>query len=104
MRKLCHPNEPFHYARLLRISYPPMRSKGLLWLKEAMQLYAGGAFCLLEYGIQIPLQPGDLLITATAREWHRNVTPVQGEKYSIVAYYRTGVDNPKMKPGKSVPS
>lgn len=66
--------------------------------------YAGGAFCLLEYGIQIPVQPGDLLIAATAREWHCNVTPVQGEKYSIVCYYRTGVDNPKMRPGKSVPT
>jgi hypothetical protein len=65
--------------------------------------YTGGAFCLLEYGIQIPVQPGDLLIAATAREWHCNVTPVQGEKYSIVCYYRTGVDNPKMRPGKSVP-
>ena len=65
--------------------------------------YTGGAFCLVEYGIQIPVQPGDLLIAATAREWHCNVTPVQGEKYSIVCYYRTGVDNPKMKPGKSVP-
>jgi hypothetical protein len=65
--------------------------------------YTGGTFCLLEYGIQIPVQPGDLLIAATAREWHCNLTPVQGEKYSIVCYYRTGVDNPKMKLGKSVP-
>jgi hypothetical protein len=64
--------------------------------------YSGGAFCLLEYGIQIPVQPGDLLIAATAREWHCNLTPVQGEKYSLVCYYRTGVDNPKMTSGKSV--
>jgi hypothetical protein len=66
--------------------------------------YTGGTFCLLEYGIQVPVLPGDLLIAATAREWHCNLTPVQGEKYSIVCYYRTGVDNPKMTQRKSVPS
>jgi len=66
--------------------------------------YTGGAFCLLEYGIQIPVQPGDLLIAATAREWHCNVTPVQGEKYSIVGYYQAGLGNPKRKLGKSVPN
>jgi hypothetical protein len=56
--------------------------------------FAGGEFCLLEYGLRIPVQPGDLLIAQTGREWHTNLTPVRGTKYSIVTYYRKGTGNP----------
>jgi hypothetical protein len=55
----------------------------------------GGPFSLLEYGLKIPVKPGDVLIAATAREWHVNLTPVQGTKYSIVGYYRRGLASPK---------
>jgi hypothetical protein len=61
--------------------------------------YKGGEFCLLEYGLKIPVKPGDVLIAATAREWHVNLTPVQGVKYSIVCYYRWGLANPKRLAG-----
>lgn len=58
--------------------------------------YEGGAFCLPEYGIKIPVQPGDALIGATAREWHCNLTPVRGTKYSIVCYYLWRLTSQKM--------
>jgi hypothetical protein len=51
----------------------------------------GGEFCLLEYGLKIPVRPGDVLIAATCREWHVNLTPVKGTKYSIVCYFRGGL-------------
>jgi hypothetical protein len=64
--------------------------------------FSGGTFCLIEYGIKIPVRPGDILIAQTTREWHYNTTPVKGTKYSIVCYYRRGLANPKWKLGKSV--
>ena len=42
---------------------------------------------MIEYGIKIPVKPGDLLIAQTTREWHCNTTPVAGIKYSLVCYY-----------------
>jgi len=59
--------------------------------------YEGGVFCLPEYGLKIPVQPGDVLIALTAREWHCNLTPVRGTKYSIVCYYQWRLTNPKMR-------
>lgn len=53
--------------------------------------YSGGDFCLIQYGLKIPVKPGDILIAASAREWHCNLTPVKGTKYSIVCYYRRGL-------------
>jgi hypothetical protein len=50
--------------------------------------FTGGTFCLLEYGVKIPVQPGDVLICQSTREWHCNIKPVDGLKYSIVAYYK----------------
>jgi hypothetical protein len=58
--------------------------------------YSGGAFCFLEYGVQIAVRPGDVLIATTPRDWHCNLTPVVGEKYSIVAYFRRSLANEKM--------
>jgi len=43
--------------------------------------YSGGEFCQIEYGLKIPVKPGDILIAASAREWHCNLTPVKGTKY-----------------------
>jgi hypothetical protein len=56
----------------------------------------GGVFCFLEYGLKIPVGPGDILIGQTHKEWHLNLTPVQGTKYSMVVYYRRNMANPKM--------
>jgi hypothetical protein len=53
--------------------------------------YSGGEFCLLQYGLKIPVKPGDILIAATCREWHLNLTPVKGTKYSIICYFRRGL-------------
>jgi hypothetical protein len=55
---------------------------------------SGGEFCLLEYGLRIPIKPGDVLIAATCREWHVNLTPVRGTKYSIITYFRRGLTSP----------
>jgi hypothetical protein len=50
--------------------------------------YTGGSFCLVQYGIEIKVQPGDLLIAATPYHWHANLSPVEGEKYSIICYFK----------------
>jgi hypothetical protein len=50
--------------------------------------YDGGAFCFVEFGVQIAVKPGDLLIASTPRDWHANLTPVKGTKYSIVCYFK----------------
>jgi len=64
--------------------------------------FDGGTFCLIEYGITIPVTPGDLLICQTSREWHTNLGPVNGEKYSVVAYYRPCLVNPRYATGPSM--
>jgi hypothetical protein len=66
------------------------------------QGFSGGTFCLIEYGYKIPVKPGDLLIAQTTREWHTNISPVQGEKFSVVAYSRKQLSNPVWKIGPSV--
>jgi hypothetical protein len=50
--------------------------------------YKGGTFCFVEFGIQIAVQPGDILIAATPRHLHCNIEPIKGLKYSVVAYFR----------------
>jgi hypothetical protein len=50
--------------------------------------YSGGAFCFVEYGVQIAVRPGDFLIASTPTDWHANLTRVVGEKYSVVAYFK----------------
>ena len=59
----------------------------------------GGEFCFIEYGLKISVRPGDLLLGATMREWHCNLTPVQGTKYSITCYYRRGLGSLKRRKG-----
>ena len=59
----------------------------------------GGEFALIEYGLKIPVTPGDLLIGATMREWHLNLTPVRGTKYSVICYYRRGLGSLKRREG-----
>jgi len=49
--------------------------------------YNGGVFCFVEYGIQIAVRPGDMLIANTPAHWHCNVAKITGTKYSIVAYF-----------------
>ena len=50
--------------------------------------YKGGRFCLLEFGLQIAVQPGDILIANTPKHWHCNIEPIRGIKYSVVAYFK----------------
>ncbi|MFZ0951640.1 MAG: hypothetical protein WAN17_05195 [Candidatus Sulfotelmatobacter sp.] len=68
--------------------------------------YSGGAFCFIEYGVEIRVRPGDLLIGATPKNWHCNLSPVQGLKYSVIAYSKKALrrqnpllpeDSPKPK-------
>lgn len=58
--------------------------------------YSGGTFCFVKYGVTIAVKPGDILIASTPRDWHCNLTPVQGLKYSLVAYYKKTLHSPKM--------
>ena len=46
----------------------------------------GGEFCFPQYALKVPVKPGDLLIAATSREWHCNLSPVVGLKFSVVCY------------------
>lgn len=39
--------------------------------------YTGGEFLFPQYGVSIPIQPGDVLIAATHREWHCNFKKVE---------------------------
>jgi hypothetical protein len=55
--------------------------------------YSGGEFCFPQYGVSIPIQPGDVLIAATHREWHCNFKQVHGMRYSIIGYFREGLKN-----------
>ncbi len=63
--------------------------------------FTGGTFCFIEYGIKVPVQPGDILIAQTTREWHCNVGQVKGVKYSLVCYYKRGLANPILERKKS---
>lgn len=58
--------------------------------------YDGGAFCFVEFGVQIAVRPGDLLIASTPRDWHANLTPVKGTKYSIVCYFKKVLTHPRL--------
>jgi hypothetical protein len=48
----------------------------------------GGTFCFVEFGLQIAVKPGDILIANTPAHWHCNIGAVEGLKYSIVAYFK----------------
>ena len=50
--------------------------------------YTGGEFVLPQYGICVPIQPGDVLICQTHKEWHGNWRKVEGHRYSIIGYRR----------------
>lgn len=50
--------------------------------------FTGGSLLFPQYGLEIPIQPGDLLIAATHREWHCNVRKRVGTRYSLITYYR----------------
>lgn len=49
--------------------------------------YEGGVFCFVEFGIQIAVKPGDVLIANTPAHWHCNIGKITGVKYSVVAYF-----------------
>ena len=55
----------------------------------------GGELCFPEYALKVPVKPGDLLIAATSREWHCNLSAVKGLKFSVVCYKRK-LDSLKM--------
>ena len=59
--------------------------------------FSGGSFCLIEYGIRIPINPGDIFIGQTTREWHCNLDPVVGTKYSVICYYHPRAAKPGLK-------
>jgi hypothetical protein len=62
--------------------------------EEGKPKFSGGRFCLIEYGLEIPILPGDLFIGQTTREWHYNTTPVTGVKYSVIGYYQPRLAKP----------
>jgi hypothetical protein len=56
-------------------------------IEDSNDPYKGGTFCFVEYGLQIAVRPGDMLIANTPEHWHCNVAKITGTKYSIVAYF-----------------
>ena len=58
--------------------------------------YSGGTFCFVKYGVSVAVTPGDILIASTPQDWHADLTPVQGLKYSIVAYYKQTLHSPNI--------
>jgi hypothetical protein len=48
----------------------------------------GGTFCFVEFGVQIAVTPGDILIANTPAHFHCNIGHITGLKYSIVAYFK----------------
>ena len=65
--------------------------------------FKGGRFCFIEYGLEVPVTPGDILICQSTREWHTNIGAVEGLKYSIVAYYKRPLVSPRFRYGSSMP-
>jgi hypothetical protein len=70
--------------------------------------FSGGRFCLIEYGIEIPVMPGSILICQSTKEWHCNLGAVQGTKFSVVCYYKNilpsaGLSKERLSIGPSVP-
>jgi hypothetical protein len=55
--------------------------------------FEGGDLLFPQYGIKVVVQPGDLIIAATHREWHCNVRPLTGTRYSLIGYFREGLIN-----------
>ena len=58
--------------------------------------YKGGEFCLVQYGLAFKVRPGDLLMAATSKHEHCNLSPVIGLKYSIVVYLKPQLTSPKV--------
>jgi hypothetical protein len=58
--------------------------------------YRGGEFCLVQYGLAFKVRPGDLLMAATSKHEHCNLSPVIGLKYSIVVYLKPQLTSPKV--------
>jgi hypothetical protein len=52
------------------------------------QKCTGGEFCFVQYGVQISVQPGHLLIAGTPFHWHCNLSAVNGLKFSVIAYFK----------------
>ena len=61
------------------------------------QGYTGGTFCFVEFGVQIRVQPGELLIAATPFHWHCNLTRVKGLKFSIVCYFKDALQRKRQQ-------
>jgi hypothetical protein len=55
--------------------------------------FDGGDLLFPQYGMKVIVQPGDLIIAATHREWHCNVRPLTGKRYSLIGYFREGLIN-----------
>jgi len=53
--------------------------------------YVGGEFVLVEFGVEIAIPPGGILIAATHRYWHGNFKTVRGLRYSVLGYFREGL-------------
>jgi hypothetical protein len=93
---------PFSSAALLRSAPSAVHTDGRNGSKLACMTsvapgaYTGGKFCFVDYGVTIGVRPGDVLIATTPRDWHCNLEPVVGEKYSVVAYFKKVIAHPRL--------
>jgi hypothetical protein len=46
--------------------------------------FTGGSLLFPQFGLELPVQPGDLIIAATHRHWHCNVRKRVGTRYSLI--------------------
>jgi hypothetical protein len=50
--------------------------------------FTGGLLLFPQFGLELPVQPGDLIIAATHRHWHCNIRKRVGTRYSLITHYR----------------
>ncbi len=65
---------------------------GTMGCLSALGDYAGGILCLPRLGVAFDLRPRDLLIADTNEEFHTNLGPIVGKRYSVVAYLHSSLD------------
>ena len=101
-----HGTVPFSSLTLLKsapsaIHVDAKNGKGFACMTTiaAPQSYSGGEFCFVKYGVRLRVMPGDLLIAATPANDHCNLSPVIGEKFSVIGYFKHTLLNARMLQG-----
>jgi hypothetical protein len=65
---------------------------GTMGCLTALGDYGGGILCLPRLGAAFDIRPRDLLIADTNEEFHTNLGPIVGKRYSVVAYLHSSLE------------